>query len=58
MPEAPVFVATRRAVHVLGSATLAVAALNWGQKILIPFALAILLTFVLSPSSPGWSGAA
>jgi predicted PurR-regulated permease PerM len=49
MPKAPVFVATRRTFHVLGSAALAVAALYWGQKILIPFALAILLTFVLSP---------
>ena len=49
MPEAPVFTTARRAFHLLGSAALVVAALYWGQKILIPFALAILLAFVLAP---------
>jgi predicted PurR-regulated permease PerM len=49
MPEAPVFAAARRTFYVLGSAALVVAALYWGQKILIPFALALLFAFVLSP---------
>jgi predicted PurR-regulated permease PerM len=49
MPEAPVFPTARRAFHLLGSAALVVAALYWGQKILIPSALAILLAFVLAP---------
>src|SRR5262249_11621626 len=49
MPEAPVFTTARRSFHLLGSAALVVAALYWGQKILIPFALAILLAFVLAP---------
>jgi predicted PurR-regulated permease PerM len=49
MAEAPVFAAARRAFHVLGSAALVVAGLYWGQKILIPLALAFLLTFVLAP---------
>src|SRR5262245_45686488 len=49
MPEAPGFTTARRTFHVLGSAALVVAALYWGQKILIPFALAILLSFVLAP---------
>jgi predicted PurR-regulated permease PerM len=35
--------------HLLGSAALVVAALYWGQKILIPFVLAVLLTLVLAP---------
>jgi hypothetical protein len=58
MPEAPVFGIARRTFHLLGSASLVVGALYWGQKILIPFALAILLAFVLAPLSRGWSGAA
>src|SRR5262245_9421641 len=49
MAEAPVFTTARRTFHLLGSAALVVAALYWGQKILIPFALAILLAFVLAP---------
>jgi predicted PurR-regulated permease PerM len=49
MAEAPVFATARRTFHLLGSAGLAVAALYWGQKILIPFALAVLLAFVLTP---------
>jgi predicted PurR-regulated permease PerM len=49
MPEVLVFTTARRAFHLLGCAALAVAALYWGQKILIPFALAILLAFVLAP---------
>jgi predicted PurR-regulated permease PerM len=39
----------RRAFYLLGSAALAVAALYWGQRILIPLALAVLLSLVLSP---------
>src|SRR5262245_50098628 len=39
----------RHTFHLLGSAALVVAALYWGQKILTPFALAILLAFVLAP---------
>jgi predicted PurR-regulated permease PerM len=49
MPEAPVFATAQQAFHLLGSAALVVAALYWGQTILIPFALAILLAFVLAP---------
>jgi predicted PurR-regulated permease PerM len=39
----------RRSFYLLGSAGLVVAALYWGQKILIPLALAMLLSFVLAP---------
>jgi predicted PurR-regulated permease PerM len=39
----------RRTCYLLGSATLVVVALNWGQKVLIPFILAVLLAFVLAP---------
>jgi predicted PurR-regulated permease PerM len=39
----------RRTFYLLGSGGLLVAALYWGQKIFIPLALAILLSFVLSP---------
>src|SRR5262249_3587283 len=39
----------RRAFYLLGSAALAVAALYWGQRILIPLAFAVLLSLVLSP---------
>jgi predicted PurR-regulated permease PerM len=49
MPKALVFTTARRTFHLLGSAALVVAGLYWGQKILIPFALAILLAFVLAP---------
>jgi predicted PurR-regulated permease PerM len=49
MPEAPSFAVARRTFHVLGSAALVIAGLYWGQKIIIPFALAVLLAFVLSP---------
>jgi predicted PurR-regulated permease PerM len=49
MPETPLFTTARRTFHLLGSAALVVAALYWGQKVLMPFALAILLTFVLTP---------
>jgi predicted PurR-regulated permease PerM len=42
-----------RAFYVLGSAGLLVAALYWGQKILIPLILAVLLSFVLSPLVSG-----
>jgi predicted PurR-regulated permease PerM len=41
--------APARAFYLLGSAGLLVAALYLGQKILIPLALAVLLSFVLSP---------
>jgi predicted PurR-regulated permease PerM len=49
MPEAPAFATARRTFHLLGSAALVIACLYWGQKILIPLALAILLAFVLAP---------
>jgi predicted PurR-regulated permease PerM len=39
----------RRTFYVLGSAALVVAALYLGQRILIPLALAVLLSFVLAP---------
>src|SRR5262245_16967870 len=49
MPKTPVFATARRTFHLLGSVALVVAALYWGQKVLIPFALAVLLAFVLAP---------
>ena len=49
MPEASLFTTARQTFHLLGSAALVVAALYWGQKILMPFALALLLAFVLTP---------
>jgi predicted PurR-regulated permease PerM len=49
MAEASPFTTGRRAFHLLGSAALVVAALYWGQRILMPFALAVLLAFVLTP---------
>ena len=39
----------RRTFFLLGSAALVIAALYWGQRIVLPFALAVLLTFVLAP---------
>src|SRR5262245_5586984 len=39
----------RRTFYVMGSAALVVAALYLGQRIIIPLALALLLSFVLSP---------
>jgi predicted PurR-regulated permease PerM len=50
MPEPPSSRTTApRFLHVLGSLVLIVACLYWAQKVLIPFALAVLLTFILSP---------
>ncbi len=49
MPESATFALARRTFHVLGSAGLVIAALYLGQRIVIPFALALLLAFVLSP---------
>jgi predicted PurR-regulated permease PerM len=49
MSEAPAFATARRTFYALGSAALVIASLYWGQKIVIPFALAVLLAFVLSP---------
>jgi predicted PurR-regulated permease PerM len=49
MPESPALTLARRAFYLLGSGALVVLALDWGRKILIPFALAILLTLVLAP---------
>jgi predicted PurR-regulated permease PerM len=49
MAEAPLLATARRSFYLLGSAALVVVALSWGQKILIPLALAVLLTFVLAP---------
>src|SRR5262245_40664879 len=43
-PSAPA-----RLFYALGSAALVVAALYWGQKIVITLALAVLLTLVLAP---------
>src|SRR5262249_52019948 len=48
-PRPTTFATAQRTFHLLGSAALVVAALYWGQKILIPFALAVLLAFVLAP---------
>jgi predicted PurR-regulated permease PerM len=39
----------RRTFFLLGTAALLIAALYWGQRIVFPFALAVLLTFVLAP---------
>ena len=39
----------RRTFFLLGTAALLIAGLYWGQRILLPFALAVLLTFVLAP---------
>src|SRR4051812_40010642 len=41
--------AARRVFFVLGSAGLVVAALYLGQRIIVPLALAVLLTLLLSP---------
>src|SRR5262245_21093335 len=49
MTETPLAALARRAFHLLGTAALVVAGLYLGQRILIPFALAVLLAFVLSP---------
>jgi predicted PurR-regulated permease PerM len=49
MSETPAFALTRRTFFLLGSAALVVAGLYWGRRVLIPFALAVLLTFVLAP---------
>jgi predicted PurR-regulated permease PerM len=49
MAKAPIFATARRSFYLLGSAALVVAALYWGQRVLIPFALALLLAFVLAP---------
>src|SRR5262249_3970022 len=49
MREAPLVETARRAFYLFGTAALVVAALYWGQRILIPFALAVLLAFVLAP---------
>jgi predicted PurR-regulated permease PerM len=49
MPEAPLIATARRTCYLLGSGALVIVALYWGQKILIPFVLAVLLAFVLAP---------
>jgi predicted PurR-regulated permease PerM len=49
MTTAPPRPLAARAFYLLGSAGLVVAALYWGQKILITLTLAILLSFVLAP---------
>jgi predicted PurR-regulated permease PerM len=49
MPEAPLIATARRTCYLLGSAALLVVTLYWGQKVLIPFVLAVLLAFVLAP---------
>src|SRR5262245_33947027 len=49
MPKPPIFATAQRTFYLLGSSALVVAALYWGQHILTPFALAILLAFVLAP---------
>jgi predicted PurR-regulated permease PerM len=47
--DSPSVATARRAFYVLGSVGLVVAALYFGQRIFVPFALAILLTLVLTP---------
>jgi predicted PurR-regulated permease PerM len=49
MTRAPARAFAQGAFYLLGSAGLLVAALDWGQKVLIPLALAVLLSFVLAP---------
>jgi len=49
MASAAATAGARRAFYLLGSAGLLVAGLYWGQRVLIPLALAVLLTFVLAP---------
>ena len=41
---------SQKTLHTLGSFVLVIACLYWGQKILIPLTLAILLAFILSPA--------
>src|SRR5262245_16435537 len=47
--EPPGVTAARQVFYTLGSVGLVVAALYWGQRILVPLALAVLLTLLLSP---------
>jgi predicted PurR-regulated permease PerM len=49
MHESPAVALARRTFYFLGSAALVVAALYLGQRLLVPFALAALLSFVLAP---------
>jgi predicted PurR-regulated permease PerM len=49
MSEAPACATAQQTFYRLGSAALVVAALFWGQRVLIPLALAVLLTLVLAP---------
>jgi hypothetical protein len=53
MSEPPLIATARRTCYLLGSATLVVAALCWGQQVLIPFVLAVLQGFVLAPFDRG-----
>jgi predicted PurR-regulated permease PerM len=50
VPAPPAHPNASRSVWLLGSIALVVASLYWAQAILIPFALAILLTFILTPA--------
>src|SRR5262245_61541938 len=47
--ESPGIATARKMFFVLGSVGLLVGALYWGQRIFVPLALAVLLTFLLSP---------
>src|SRR5271165_4401376 len=50
MAASPSFLGPYRSFVLLGGIVLATATLYWAQKILIPLALAVLLTFILSPA--------
>jgi predicted PurR-regulated permease PerM len=47
--DSPGVAMARRTFFVLGSVTLVVAALYWGQRVFVPLALAVLLTLLLTP---------
>jgi predicted PurR-regulated permease PerM len=47
--DSPGVAAARRAFFVLGTATLVVVGLSWGQKVFVTLALAVLLTLLLGP---------
>src|SRR5689334_2306774 len=47
--DSPGVAAARRAFFVLGTVTLVVIGLSWGQKVFVTLALALLLTLLLGP---------
>lgn len=47
--DSPGVAAARRAFYILGTITLTVVGLSWGQKVFVTLALAVLLTLLLGP---------